>query len=331
MTNPNTMKTLDRVFDIELTNRCNALCTFCPRDKTPKQGMMDFDTFKLALDRAAELDLCPDINSTGQGEPTLHPRIIEFAQYAQSKGLPYSITTNGSKLTEEMSNALLDAGLARINFSISDMHDDYEEIYALNFDNTLTNILGFLDANKKRGNPTQTMVNLVEHDLNRVKLPEYRKFWKKAGIDTFLNFTQNNRGGSCENGHYFIGSNRFTDEAKLALKKANVSALCGAPFKYLFVGWDGNYYICCNDYEKTSPMGHIKDFSVVEMDDIKKERLCSKEGIRACEQCSLDAVNKVREVMFEVENGEATSNDVDGVIAEISKITADFPSYMLVK
>ncbi len=38
--------------DIEITNRCNATCHFCPRDATPHQGIMSVETFDKALARA---------------------------------------------------------------------------------------------------------------------------------------------------------------------------------------------------------------------------------------------------------------------------------------
>ena len=40
--------------DIELTNRCNAKCHFCPRDQTPHQGLMSPEVFEQALHRAVE-------------------------------------------------------------------------------------------------------------------------------------------------------------------------------------------------------------------------------------------------------------------------------------
>ena len=43
-----------RTIDIEITNRCNATCHFCPRDATPHQGIMDVDTFDKALQRAVD-------------------------------------------------------------------------------------------------------------------------------------------------------------------------------------------------------------------------------------------------------------------------------------
>ena len=41
--------------DIELTNRCNAKCHFCPRDQTPHEGLMSPEVFDQSL--VQELDL----------------------------------------------------------------------------------------------------------------------------------------------------------------------------------------------------------------------------------------------------------------------------------
>ena len=44
--------TLWGVFDVELTNRCNASCSFCPRDLTPGQGVMTQEVFSRTLEAA---------------------------------------------------------------------------------------------------------------------------------------------------------------------------------------------------------------------------------------------------------------------------------------
>ena len=325
------LKDYRRVFDIELTNRCNALCTFCPRDETPQQGFMTFETFKKSVERAAELDVFPDMNSTGQGEPTLHPQLIQFAEYARSLNLPYSMTTNGSLLTEELAEGLINAGLHRINFSISDLGEDYEEVYALNFNTTKGNIFRFLEMNKARGKPVEVWVNLVEHDLNRDKLKQYRKFWIEAGVDWFINFKQNNRGGACANGDYFLQGEEHKSEAEKILAEQNISPICAAPFTFVFVGWNGQYYICCNDYRKTTPLGSIFDFSVEEMDVIKRKSLCSNNPPQACIECNLDKTNRVREKLYEMDMGDATQADMDNLITELREREKSLPDIIQIK
>ena len=38
--------TVQFVIDMEVTNRCNAKCHFCPRDRTPHQGLMPAEVFE---------------------------------------------------------------------------------------------------------------------------------------------------------------------------------------------------------------------------------------------------------------------------------------------
>tara|TARA_R110002072_G_scaffold935_21_gene7749 strand:- start:10687 stop:11568 length:882 start_codon:yes stop_codon:yes gene_type:complete len=271
------------------------------------------ETFKKAIERAMELEHTPKFHAAGQGEPTLHPLLPEFADHMRGLGLEFGFTTNGSLMTEALSRRILEAGVEHIVFSISDMGDDYEEVYALKYDTTRDNILRFLDMNEAAGKPIRTQVSLVAHDLNRAKLDGYRKFWIDAGIDQCIHFEQTNRGGACDNGNYFVGNNHHTEQAIDILKKNNLSHVCGVPFILLFVGWNGQYYMCCNDYRKLTPLGSVFDYSIEEMDIIKRDKFFESEAPAACKNCDLDVINQVREALFEIEAGEAPASKLTKV------------------
>lgn len=318
-----------RNLDIELTNRCNAQCTFCPRDQTPEQGFMPFETFRKTIDRAMELPQRPKIHSAGQGEPTLHPELPRMLELVTERGLDYGLTTNGSLLTEALAQNILDSSVDHICFSISDLGDDYEEVYALDFDATRANILRFLDMNDAAGKPVRTQVSLVAHDLNREKLSGYKDFWSRAGIDEFCDFEQTNRGGACDIGLYFVDNDRHADEAQRILHSSGLSHVCVVPFVMLFVGWNGQYYLCCNDYRKLTPMGSVFDYSVEEMDVLKKAKFFETEIPQACKDCDLDTTNIVREVLFEIEAGEAPSERLPQRIAELQERQKRYPDFVL--
>ena len=307
------MQASERRIDIELTNRCNALCSFCPREETPDQGFMSFETFRQAVARVKQLDILPCISLTGQGESTLHPELEEFVRYAKSEGMEVQMTTNGNLLSREMSIALLDAGLDGVCFSCSDMDEDYELVYNLDFERTRSNILDFLAiADEITDREVETMLSIVIHDLNRSKMRNIIQYWKKAGIKTVLKFEQNNRGGACDNGHYFTESVQYETEARELLAREKASTLCAAPFHFVFVGWNGQYYICCSDYKKTSPLGSVFDYSIDEMDTIKMRAFADR--LPACAACNYDPVNAVREKLFEIAAGESEQEELDEII-----------------
>ncbi len=307
------MKMRDRLIDVELTNRCNALCSFCPRDVTPEQGFMSFETFSKVVERANQLDIVPRITLTGQGESTLHPQLLEFVAYAAGQGIHPQMTTNANLLDRDMSRALLEAGLGGVTFSVSDFDDDYELVYNLNFEQTRRNILDFLEERDRfTEREIDVCVSIVEHDLNSEKIADMRRFWMNAGIRQVYHFEQNNRGGACDNGHYFLGNEGYRDEAEAMFAERGVSTLCPTPFHFVFIGWNGQYYICCSDYKKTTPLGTVFDFSIDAVDDVKLKSLDC--GNKACVECNVDPVNHVREKLFEIEHGDATPPELDKLL-----------------
>ena len=270
---------------------------------------MTFDTFRQAIARAEELKTMPNINTTGQGEPLIHPEIEKFVAYCGKKNIPHGMTTNASLLTEEKSSSLLDAGLKKLNISVSDLESTYEDVYALGWENTFKNILNFVRLNNGRAALT---INIVSHEYNFDKIEKMKDFWRGHGISEFLVFNQTNRGGACKHGNFFLNNDKYFDEAEAILGEAKLSGMCSAPFDYLFLGWNGNYYICCNDYRKTTVLGNVFEYGIEEIDVLKRATMAK--GIQACVDCNVDPVNRIREKLFEIEHGISSKKDLDRAV-----------------
>jgi len=287
--------------DIELTNRCNAYCNFCPRDKTPQQGFIRFDVFKQAVARAKEENMV--VMLAGQGESTIHPEFERCIDHLSEQKVPFGLTTNASLLSPERSRHLLERGIMRMTFSAGDLNEDYEEVYGLDFENTCNNIRYFTELNKKEFNgQCDIWISLVEHEINYGKREQIKKFWEEeVGVNGVFSYQQISRGGACDNGYYFLKSKKFVDEALKAMDDAGISTLCNLAFTAPFVGWDGQYYVCCSDYEKKVPLGNVHDYSIADMDHIKMESITN--GNQACIMCNYDPLNSIRENFFEREAG----------------------------
>jgi tetratricopeptide (TPR) repeat protein len=94
---------------LELTNKCNFHCDFCPSDsQTRNIGFMDFDLVKNVLDEAARKRLVKNLDLHLMGEPTLHPRFLDIAAYAATLSLKLELVTNGSPFTAKMIPLFLD-------------------------------------------------------------------------------------------------------------------------------------------------------------------------------------------------------------------------------
>jgi len=103
-----------KIFAIELTNWCNALCSFCPYP-TPAHDREKGYMTSATLDRIIEVATEPKgINLSGLGEPTLHKQLVPFVKRLVDAGFRVQMNTNGQRLKQEMYDQLAEAGLCRI-------------------------------------------------------------------------------------------------------------------------------------------------------------------------------------------------------------------------
>lgn len=85
---------------LEPSERCNARCPFCYHWREAGAGELELHEILRVLDEARALG-CRFLYLSG-GEPTLHPHRIEILAAARGLGYESSMTTNGSRLAEEL-------------------------------------------------------------------------------------------------------------------------------------------------------------------------------------------------------------------------------------
>jgi len=102
---------------LETTNRCNLLCTTCPRT---------FEALEPPADMAWELFTCivdqfPRIARVvlhGVGEPMMVPTLPRMIRYLKDRGSYVLFNTNGTLLTRRKGQELIDSGLDELRVSI---------------------------------------------------------------------------------------------------------------------------------------------------------------------------------------------------------------------
>ncbi len=60
------------------------------------------------------------------GEPLVHPRLVEYAQYAVSKGMRAVISTNGTLITREKAQTLKEIGLSYVGISLDGLEPTHD-------------------------------------------------------------------------------------------------------------------------------------------------------------------------------------------------------------
>jgi hypothetical protein len=106
-----------RRLHVELTNRCNFSCEFCPDGKMSRpRGSMEFDLLERVLSDAR--GVAREIHFHVMGEPALYPRLGEAIRLAGRMGLAPSVTTNGSLLSPRTAADLASCGLEHLTVSV---------------------------------------------------------------------------------------------------------------------------------------------------------------------------------------------------------------------
>jgi len=105
-----------KIYQIEITNKCNLTCDYCPRKyMMRKLGVMSIKTLKAVLDNI-ENDI---LRLHHYGESLLDEELIEKISFIKTKKpkMILVLSTNGTLLTGEITKALFNAGLSQIIIS----------------------------------------------------------------------------------------------------------------------------------------------------------------------------------------------------------------------
>lgn len=107
-------KRFEKIY-VEISNVCNLQCDFCP-EVLREKDVMDTGLFTRIIADAAPLaeQVCLHL----MGEPLTHPHLPELINICGSHGLPVNLTTNGTMLNTERTEALLHPIVRQVNFSV---------------------------------------------------------------------------------------------------------------------------------------------------------------------------------------------------------------------
>jgi radical SAM protein with 4Fe4S-binding SPASM domain len=244
---------------IEVTNRCNIHCRFCPRNLFDMQlGDMEESLFCKIVDECAEhLPVCGVLFF--RGEPFIFEKMVDFIKYAKEKGLsPIQIASNGLALDERKADKVLASGLDFISFSMDTID---KEVYAQarkhsDLDLSTQNVISFInkaEARKAAGLP------VPEIQVSSVDIKEYQPY-KQEFIDFWTKYADRTRiyVESCGDGNF--GS--LADKDIIPYQERMP---CRKVFTDMIVYYDGNVALCNHDWNNELQLGNIKQQSISEI------------------------------------------------------------------
>jgi MoaA/NifB/PqqE/SkfB family radical SAM enzyme len=102
---------------LETTNRCNLLCTTCPRtyEALEPPGDMSWELFTAVVDQFPNI---ARVVLHGVGEPMMVPALPRMIRYLKDRGTYVLFNTNGTLLSARKGRELIDSGLDELRVSL---------------------------------------------------------------------------------------------------------------------------------------------------------------------------------------------------------------------
>ena len=137
---------------LETTNRCNLLCTTCPRtyEELEPPADMRWELFTSIVDQLPDL-----VRAVlhGVGEPMLVKDLPRMIRYLKDRGTYVLFNTNGTLMQPKRFQELIDTGLDELRVSLDASNaKSFHEIRGKNyFDRILRNVRAFRDLQERKG------------------------------------------------------------------------------------------------------------------------------------------------------------------------------------
>ncbi len=280
---------------IEPTNICNLKCPLCPSGNGTllrKKGYMDLSLYRKVIDEISKTVLA--ILYWNQGEPFLHPEILEMFSYAKKKGIYIRTSTNANVMPDP--ELLVESGLDSIIISLDGATQYTYNKYRVNgnFSDVIANTEALVAAKKEKKStaPIIEWQFLVmkhnEHEVETIKTLAKKvgvddlifktvQIFEESDIDEFLPSDPKFR-------RYNIGSDGFELKKKILNR-------CRRIFTQPVVNWDGELAICCYDKDNVCSVGNLKENTFTDlwhsarMNQWRKVILTNRKSIEICRNC----------------------------------------------
>src|SRR5208337_2060242 len=182
---PNQVTQKTRLIFWELTKGCNLRCIHCRASATELSSPSDLSTqaARDIIDQIAEVS-SPILVLSG-GEPLFRSDIFELARYGTDKGLRVALATNGTLVTKQVAQKIVDSGVKRVAISLDGAdaatHDTFRGIPGA-FDAAIT---GFRNL-KELGMSVQINTTIARHNAHQ--LPDVLALARSLGADALHTF-----------------------------------------------------------------------------------------------------------------------------------------------
>ncbi len=255
-----------RLMDVELTNVCNFHCLMCPVGvdvQVRPKGRMTEEVFSRILDQAAEHNC--HLRFILWGEPTLHPRWLDWMGRVVDRGLNVHFNTNGSRISDDDMRRIVELGVQSMKFSFQGVDaKSYREMRNTDyFDKLLERVKRLHEIRGEARYPYLHVSTTITYEGPEL-VREFR--------DRLAAFTDKVTIGRTELGRFDSSTANLSAEERGLLehmkredKLVRKHPRCPEVFDKLSVYWDGRVTACCRDLEGDMLLGDIHQTPLSEL------------------------------------------------------------------
>ena len=232
--------------EIEATNMCNTRCLHCPHEALVRPlGKMDLQTYQTIMNKVIEYAPSFCVVYSGVGEPLLNPSIYDFITYVAQRGRT-SIITNGSVLTPEIVQRLIDAGIDQITVSFNGAEKGLYELMmgGLNFEQARLNLEKAVQMT--RNTLTVIGANVSVTRQTQGNLVAIQSYLEGIGIKCIYFSLCHNRGGFLKDDTVCNTPLPPSDRERCDLFR-----------DIMFVSWTGEVLSCYHDLAGANTLGNL--------------------------------------------------------------------------
>ena len=287
---------------LDVTNRCNAKCVWCPNPDLTDLGAMKMDLYKKIIDDYAVRGGIIHFGTFGEPlmDKTLGEKITYLKQYPSIKKV--QVLTNAFFMNEKIVPTLLKNNVS-IDISLDELDKEtFEEVKKMDYQVVRKNILDLLEANSQREHPVpvnfriKTLKTMEETIANEL-FQKIQSFECSIALTPVTENIISNWAGNFDKGgflqDYKIEAN---GNSKANHKHFNLTnkAPCTQLWKWMVVYWDGQVVLCCADMFSENTVGNLAQNSIEEvwsgpvMTALRKKMVGRKRfEIPLCQNCDI--------------------------------------------
>ena len=242
---------------LEITNRCNLSCSFCPKtNRAPRT--LTTDEFRALAEKLRPYTDYLYLHV--MGEPLLHPELPELLEISDALGFRIVLTTNGTLLPTRRETLLAAPALYKVNISLH----SFEANETGSMEDYLDGCFSFAQAASGQGRIVDLRLWNLDGEKTKGENAKNAEILRRLEQYFPQPWTKNTWGWRlC--GRAFVHYAEKFDWPDLSAEEASEIGTCRALKDQLAVLSDGTLTPCCLDHEGDIALGNLFTQSLAEI------------------------------------------------------------------